>query len=435
MIRIQRDIFLEARTGKISLNGGIISTFIHFHIALSYHRSFDQAYPPTSPDDMTTARPLGRLYTTARQQHNASASPRLTLRILALQTRHYAQKPASNALTQSSKPDLDPVKSALDAISGTTPLDPINPPASTRPPPLTLPTRGDENAAIYWYRFGRAYGTFYKDGVKAVWYNYRAASLLKQRLQSAVGQAQGKDVVTEAIRRGLIERSEFQLLARNRHDIGKLPFFGVLVATFGEWLPLIVPFIPNAVPSTCRIPKQVRQMREKAEERRKITFRSGVDIPSHSQLQKADEKRSDQDWALALSPSSAATLLTPLALQQLHFLSTTFSLHSSLWDRVNVPPPAALLRRWISGRLTYLAQDDYLLLKHKKTVEQLSEDELLMACEERGLDILPRREEKLREALQMWLKLQKKDEGRGRAMVEMSFRRPSVWENIKLKES
>jgi hypothetical protein len=53
----------------------------------------------------------------------------------------------------------------------------------------------------------------------------------------------------------------------------------------------------------------------------------------------------------------------------------------------------------------------------------LSGEEVAIACEERGIDVLGKAEERLREELQVWLQKQEKDDGRGWAMVEMLFRR------------
>ncbi|RYC54552.1 hypothetical protein CHU98_g11656, partial [Xylaria longipes] len=52
--------------------------------------------------------------------------------------------------------------------------DPLNPPASTRPPPLDLPVRDPSaNLFMHLFRLGKAYTTFYKTGLKAVFTNRR----------------------------------------------------------------------------------------------------------------------------------------------------------------------------------------------------------------------------------------------------------------------
>ena len=392
---------------------------------------------------MTARWPTGCLYTASSITVRRHASSRLIIASHVGQIRQCAQKQQHKqdgvTFAQSRKPtaatslQYDTVKSAFNAIESKAAVDPINPPRSTLPPPLVLPTRGGETVFVYYFRIGRAYATFYKDGIKAVWYNFKASRLLKERITNEGGAKS----VTNAVAKSLITRSEFQLLARNSYDIGKLPLFGLLVAIFGEWLPLFVPFIPNAVPGTCRIPKQVWSMREKAEERRRLSFRQGITEPSIEQLpddpiDSASGMKGVADaWPMAFSDEYRRLMLKNLRDDQLHHLSSTLGLHSRIWDRVQLSPPASLLRRSINKRLEYLSQDDLLLCKSGHT-HHLSLDELHIACEERGLDILGKRDETLRESLAWWLKRQEEDAGWGKALFTMLFRRLAIRDWVKL---
>ncbi|KAF2481989.1 hypothetical protein BDY17DRAFT_325489 [Neohortaea acidophila] len=369
---------------------------------------------------MTIQRPVVGLYAIASRQY----TPRLVCSQRVPLLRHYAQ--------QSTQPDGTPstaaaiVKSALTVIESRANADPVNAPRSTLPPPLNLPTRGDEAAPIYYFRLGRAYGTFYKDGIKAVWFNFKASRLLQERIKS---ERNAKDV-TDAVEKKAITRAEFQLLARNSHDIGKLPIFSLMVLVFGEWLVLIVPFVPSRVPGTCRIPKQTHGMTLKAEERRRVSFRHGIPAPSKEQMAKEDvdaEKGGEKTlWPMAFNPDYARRIVGKLRDDQLHHLSCNLGLHNSLWDRVQLAPPAFLLRRSISNRLQYLTQDDFLLLEHGG-VARLTPDELRFACEQRGLDTLGQEDKALQRKLEWWLNRQREDDGKGRAMLTMLFRRPNAW--------
>ena len=361
---------------------------------------------------MTTRWPSGCLFAGSRitVYHHSSSRTIFFNRIL--QTREYAQK-RSEQTAAPALPQPDHVKSALMIVEAKAKHDAVNPPRSTLPPPLSLPERGSETVFIYYFRIGRAYGTFYKNGVKAVWYNYKAAKLLKERMTKELG---AKDV-TDAVLKSLISRSDFQVLARNDRDIGKLPFFGLLVLVFGEWLPLFVPFMPNAVPGTCRIPKQVEGMREKAQERRRMSFRQGITEPSSEQLP-GDERsggRGDgtSSWPVAFNSDHRDAMLKNLRDDQLHHLSSS------------------LLRRAINKRLQYISQDDLLLLRDG-SAHDLSPDELHIACEERGLDVGGKKEEVIRETLGWWLQRQGEDGGRGRALMAMLFRRLAIREWVKL---
>lgn len=222
----------------------------------------------------------------------------------------------------------------------------------------------------------------------------------------------------EAVLKGVVKRAEFQLLERNAWDIGKLPFFGVLVLLFGEWLPLLVPFIPNRVPGTCRIPKQVRGMRQKSEGRRRMSFRSGVEEPKEAGevVVEGGGKRRVTDRG------SVQEVLKSLDQKQLVHLSCVLNTHGGIWEKVQLEPPAGLLRRAVSARMQYIALDDFLLVEAGGP-GGLSREEVVIACEERGIDVLGKDEEKLRAELKAWVKKQEKDDGRGRAMLEMLFRR------------
>jgi hypothetical protein len=344
----------------------------------------------------------------------------------------FTKNASKNKLTQPPPPrfNLTP-KSPNEketALTKTSSSSAVNPPPTTRPPPLDLPTRGKEAYPIHLYRTGRAYGTFYKDGLKNVWHNHKAASALKKRIVAALN-ARKPDLASPvsasktwssfrdgAVQSRVVNRAEFQLLERNARDIGKLPFFGFLVVLFGEWLPLIVPFIPSRVPGTCRIPKQVRGMREKSEARRKWSFRSGVAEPEAGQVAVEGGK-----WRMT-DKANVREVLKSLGPEQLMHLSCVLDQHSGIWDRVQLTPPAGLIRRGVCARVQYLALDDFLIVE-AGGIEKLEREELLIACEERGIDVLGKPEEKLRGELQAWIKKQEHDEGRGWAMVEMLFRR------------
>ncbi|EMD00316.1 hypothetical protein BAUCODRAFT_57834, partial [Baudoinia panamericana UAMH 10762] len=293
------------------------------------------------------------------------------------------------------KPTPSIANAALVAIESRSAIDPVNPPLSTLPPPLDLPTRNGDITFSYLWNLSRAYGGFYKEGVKAVWYNWRAARLLRERLAK---EANVKDT-DEAAMKGLLKRSEWQLLQRNDHDIGKLPLFGVMVLLFGEWLPLLVPFIPTAVPSTCRIPSQIRGMREKAEARRRVSFREGYPEPSKEQVVAAEE--SSAPWPTTTAPY-VRSLLGRLRSDQLLHLSSTFDLHFRLWDWLQLPPSRFLMQRSLSKRLQYIAVDDRLLAQAGGAAK-LTGPELERACEERGLDVLGRKDAVLRDNLTWWL--------------------------------
>jgi hypothetical protein len=284
--------------------------------------------------------------------------------------------------------------------------------------------------------------------VKAIYVNHRLAKLLKERVHAAAAAGKDKGGREDGARHPLMlngklmTRSEFQLLQRNRHDIGKLPLFALLVVFCGEWLALIVPFIPGAVPLTCRIPKQIDGMRKKSEERRRASFRAGISAPTKEEEEKSVAAaaaavvghRREGQTAMALdTEENILASLAKLRADQLFHLSCTLSLHSRMWDRVQTAPPSRVLRKRIAKRLTYLAADDWLLSRHGNgdAAEVLDAAELQIACEQRGLDVLGKQEEVLRSTLHEWLERRKRGEGGGggtSGILNMLFRRPNAWD-------
>jgi len=344
----------------------------------------------------------------------------------AQQQQQPSQQARPHAATSTALSEQYSAKAALTTIQSRTHGDPLNPPRSTLPPPLELPERDKaQSVFLYWFRIGRAYGSFYKEGVKAVWFNNRASKLLRERITGELGAGGEK----AAAARGLISRAEWQVLRRNERDIGKLPLFGVLVVVFGEWLPLFVPFMPGVVPGTCRIPSQVRGMREVGEERRRMSFRTANFEPEKGQIGFEEMAVGEGGaWPMA-SEEYVLDVLKPMRDDQLHHLSTTLGLHGRIWDRLQLSP--FLIRRRVTKHLQYLALDDRLLAQAPPSAK-LTHVELE---NERGLDVLDRPEAILRESLEWWVKRQEEDQGRGRAMLSMLFRRLAIrdWVGLHVK--
>lgn len=140
----------------------------------------------------------------------------------------------------------------------------LNPPSTTRPPPLSLPDKLPGLPRYkYYFRVGKAYGVFYKNGLKAIWTNYKLARALPHQIFSR-GQAK----VHQAVRDGLLSRADFQLIRRTRRDINRVPLFALIWLICGEFTPLVVIYVTGAVPRTIWMPKQVQKAREEAENRR-----------------------------------------------------------------------------------------------------------------------------------------------------------------------
>ncbi|OTB17648.1 hypothetical protein K445DRAFT_315395 [Daldinia sp. EC12] len=242
----------------------------------------------------------------------------------------------------------------------------LNPPASTRPPPLDLPTRDTSSSTFkYFYHLGKAYMTFYKTGISAIFTNRKLLA------QSPTASAPWPPIPGAT---SFPTRSDVLLRRRVRHDLGCLPTFFVLLIVCGELTPLVVLLFPRLTPLTCRIPKQADALRRASEARRAASFRSLRYRPTP--LQGSD-------------PAANGHICRALGLTY------------SLWDKVGLDSPfsASLARR----ALEKIAADDA-MIREGGGVEALVDDEVVLACEDRGIDVLGKPIDELRSQLADWLR-------------------------------
>lgn len=332
--------------------------------------------------------------------------------------------------------------------------DEVNPPATTLPPPLDLPIRQpQEFVGKYLFQLGRAYGKFYYAGMKLTWTNHKRAKTTKQEFENLHQWASTKHadfarlgkstqdltVLAIAIRRAWerkdigsihlqpaekaflqsrigeanVTRSRFQILVRDDQDWRKVPQFGLLVLICGEYLPLLVPFIPGMVPRTCRIPKQIQGMRRTREERKKQSFEDASESLSRQATSMAIAAAETSAGQLSASmslnkhlPNSIMTadcLVDALNSPQILHLSTLLDCHGRWWARLGLSPPQWLVGPRVKRALRYIAIDDCLLQQNRGSVDALTADEVDMACEDRAMDVSGRDTTELRRALKSWL--------------------------------
>ncbi|TKX22981.1 LETM1-like protein 2 [Elsinoe australis] len=373
-------------------------------------------------------------------------------------------------------------------VSRVDPYDEVSPPRSSLPPPLNFPARSkDDSAPVYWFRVGRAYGSFYWAGLKAAWANHKECAPLKKKLREFAPE-RTKDKSTPELALVLLNyrllpeastilklpannmrfeqpvdfdifnmsRARYQKLMREERDWSKLPVMGILVALCGEYLPLLVPFFPNLVPRTCRIPKQIVGMRKDSEKRRREGFKryaakygrpvtengkAIVHVDDSEQLsahyKKINELLKDDATkiryaniavARKLEVSNSEAFLPLLPTQLLHRFSWTLGLHGRTWDRLSITPPRWMMGRRLQERIKYLMVDDLLLQESRQGIDGLSDEEVRIACEERGIDVTDRPREDLLVDLQTWLNLVMFNGNYYHfAMAIMALWEPQIW--------
>ncbi|KAI0598370.1 hypothetical protein F4775DRAFT_555221 [Biscogniauxia sp. FL1348] len=283
------------------------------------------------------------LFPRAASTSTVAATAAATSRVVA-RTTTQTKVPAAPP-PPSSSPLIPTTTTTTTAAAATQVFSPLlNPPASTRPPPLDLPTRDPSSSYLtYLYRLGKAYTTFYKTGIKAVFTNRRLLSATPPSSSSAP------------------TRAHLLLRQRARHDLSRLPLFGLLVFICGELTPFVVLLFPQLTPYTCRIPKQVGVIRRGSRLRRARAARFARSLVDNTGL-----------TAALAHPSAAGHVCRVLGLT------------SPVWDRLGTDGPFARSRADAAVRA--LARDDA-LIREGGGVGALEDAEVVLACEDRGIDV------------------------------------------------
>lgn len=299
--------------------------------------------------------------------------------------RRYAS--SSSAAAESRKENstvgTEAVSTPLDATStSTATVDPdvalsstLNPPASTRPPPLNIPTR-DPEASLFSYLFsvGKTYYAFYRAGLKAINTNRKLLNEVSNHLDAPASLKDSADTKVRPTRAAILLRE------RTRHDLSRLPVFGLILLVFGEFTPLVVLTFPKLTPYTCRIPKQIEKLRSNAQERREASIRNIRHATETSALEK-------------LAPGHIVRSL---------------DLASSIWDKAGVDHPFASAKA--ARAINRIVADD-VMIRDGGGVNALEPDEVVLACEDRAFDVKSADVETLRNKLTKWIETSTKAEG------------------------
>ncbi|CRG83300.1 hypothetical protein PISL3812_00651 [Talaromyces islandicus] len=306
----------------------------------------------------------------------------------------YASSSSSSSSTKN-KPLKAQAEPKLSSI-----LADVNPPASTRPPALDRPPTLPRNSSI-WKRFGwlistgRAFLRFYKAGLKNVYQNQKVTrpmrialglpSFLPTSMPPARGHHGPSSSSTALISQMdslKMSRADFQLVRRSAYDIRRMIPFGLILLVCGEFTPLLVAMLGNAVtPFVCRLPKQNDKTRKNRHELKRqallatqADLGSATPIPSGSdqELEWLAKNFGSRDVIIEKSSASAQFVLRGCA---------AFGLVKSL----NRPPwlVSLVYRPRLIRWAEYLELDDKMLLRGSG-VKALNAEEVRIAVEERG---------------------------------------------------
>ncbi|KAF2242017.1 hypothetical protein BU26DRAFT_524658 [Trematosphaeria pertusa] len=325
--------------------------------------------------------------------HRSRTPPRIPTHTSQIIIRH-----ASSAVTalKPSTPTNPKINVPAKSPSSNVPIPQVrakvNPPPETHAPELHVPARKQGQGYIsYLWRTGRAYITFYKDGIR----NVRATARLAKSLREKAAKAPSSS------REQALTRAEWQIVRRSRADIWRLPAFAAIVLVLGEWTPVIALYVTPLIPEPCRIPAQVRRGLHKKEIRRKERERRlAMDA---ARLVARDRKPGTTPTGLVRPQTLRLEEVRKMDLYTLLTLSTRLDCHSGIWDRLFLTPPKALLKWALRKKVEYLRKDDG-LIERDGGWQALESKEIQRACVERGISVVGRSEEALRRELAAWFK-------------------------------
>ncbi len=162
----------------------------------------------------------------------------------------------------------------------------------------------------------------------------------------------------------------------------------------------------GAVPRSLWIPMQVESARRKVEERRNGVFRN-------------------PDPALGLEAEMKGGKVEEMGQPVIVHIGRSLGIYSSLWDRIGVLP-TPIVRRRVKRRMEFVELDDA-VIERDGGVENLDGEEVVMAAENRGIDVLGRKEVDLKMVLEEWVQARKALTEKGKAATWLYLTRPAAW--------
>ncbi|CAK7233201.1 hypothetical protein SBRCBS47491_008528 [Sporothrix bragantina] len=389
----------------------VVAAYSSSSRACTAARPLSTRTPPTMPSTCNTA---------SRRSPTHATVPLCTVRHASTSTSHSSHVSSNNsstddnsarstAVSSTSSSSSSPSSSTSTSTSNYVANTAANPPHTTRPPPLELPERNpDASTFSYLFATGKAYLSFYKTGLR-----YLVANTKQVRAMDA-----NKDADSEGEGGKTWHATRADLLTRRRwgHDMRRLPLFGLLLLICGEFTPFVVLVFPHVVPYTCRIPKQVLQLRTKVEERRQAAFKE-YEVAIEATKMAGSEQPSD----------TANNLL----------ISRSLGLVAPFWDRIGLLSAApGIAHRAVERRLAFLTEDDA-LLREAGGAAALEPEEVFLASADRGLNVVGQDEGRLRKQLVKWLELTRPDADNAgpdgdhdyihQQMLTLLTQRPEAW--------
>ncbi|KAG0019101.1 hypothetical protein BGZ81_009936 [Podila clonocystis] len=256
-------------------------------------------------------------------------------------------------------------------------LAPENSMSQTTTPPLPPPT-GVVGKAKDFFRKGKEIVIQCKDGVKLLWVNKKIVKDLKKAQKESGHQ---------------LTRREYQLIHKTDIDIKRMIPFGLVFLLATEYIPLIIIFAPQLIPTTCVTPSQLEGRRKKIHEKRSVMTEKLIRL---NRREITKESLASYNSFMTVSKKYGEAFDYEM-IDREHLSSFCKFMGVSGFG------PKFMLKKRLGKHMDYIREDDELL--QKEGIDGLSFSELQVANEERGMRSLEVSKEHLEKSLAYWLKL------------------------------
>ncbi|KAG2015947.1 hypothetical protein CC2G_009165 [Coprinopsis cinerea AmutBmut pab1-1] len=186
---------------------------------------------------------------------------------------------------------------------------------------------------------------FYYRGVKLIFTRRKEIAAIRERIKAGGAP---------------LTRAEFRFIQTQKDDVNKVVPFIIIALLLEEVIPLIAIYAPFMLPSTCILPSQRERIEEKRAEKALATVEASKSVFE------------------ALKERASSNQLPLVALKEVEGAPTTLC---SVLGLSTLGMDALRIRR-IRQRLTFITEDDSLLMQDHAT---LSDHEVKEALAERGL--------------------------------------------------
>ncbi|KAF9212574.1 hypothetical protein BGZ59_006576 [Podila verticillata] len=247
---------------------------------------------------------------------------------------------------------------------------------TTTPPPP--PPTGVVGKAKDFLRKGKEIVIQCKDGVKLLWVNKKIVKDLKKAQKENGHQ---------------LTRREFQLIHKTDIDVKRMIPFGLVFLLATEYIPLIIIFAPQLIPTTCVTPSQLEGRRKKIHEKRSVMTEKLIRL---NRREITKESLANYNSFMTISKKYGEAFDYEM-IDREHLSS--FCKFMGL----NGFGPKFMLKKRLGKHMDYIRNDDELL--QQEGIDGLSFSELQLANEERGMRSLEVSKEHLEKSLAYWLKL------------------------------